>query len=142
MKKTTQELLALMKNSADYHDYLTQNRDNIGKDHMKIDRALTSLLAEKNAVKSAVIAKSGIENHYAYQIFSGAKTPTRDKVLMLCIGFGLSVEETQRLLKITGYAQLYGKEERDNVILFGLTKQLSIIDINDILYEMNYGMLE
>lgn len=79
---------------------------------------------------------------YAYQIFSGTKTPTRDKVLMLCIGFSLAVEETQRLLKITGYAQLYSKDERDNVILFGLTKKLSIIEINDILYEMNHNILE
>lgn len=142
MKKTTQELLELMKSSRDYHEYLAQNKEDIGKDHMKIDRALNALLAEKKAVKAEVIAKSGIENHYAYQIFSGVKTPTRDKVLMLCVGFGLTVEETQQLLKITGYAQLYSKEERDNVILFGLTKHLSIIDINDLLYEMNYGILE
>lgn len=142
MKKTTQELLELMKSSRDYHEYLAQNKEDIGKDHMKIDRALNVLLAEKKAVKAEVIAKSGIENHYAYQIFSGAKTPTRDKVLMLCVGFALTVEETQQLLKITGYAQLYSKEERDNVILFGLTKHLSIIDINDLLYEMNYGILE
>ena len=142
MKKTTQELLELMKSSRDYHEYLAQNKEDIGKDHMKIDRALNALLAEKKAVKAEVIAKSGIENHYAYQIFSGVKTPTRDKVLMLSVGFGLTVEETQQLLKITGYAQLYSKEERDNVILFGLTKHLSIIDINDLLYEMNYGILE
>lgn len=142
MKKTTQELLDLMKNSKDYHEYLAQTQDAIGKDHMKIDRALNALLAEKKAVKSEVIARSGIENHYAYQIFSGVKTPARDKVLMLCVGFGLNVEETQQLLKITGYAQLYSKEERDNVILFGLTKTLSIIEINDLLYEMNYTILE
>jgi len=142
MKKSTQELLELMKSSRDYHEYLAQNKEDIGKDHMKIDRALNVLLAEKKAVKAEVIAKSGIENHYAYQIFSGVKTPTRDKVLMLCVGFALTVEETQQLLKITGYAQLYSKEERDNVILFGLTKHLSIIDINDLLYEMNYGILE
>ena len=142
MKKTTQELLELMKSSRDYHEYLAQYKEDIGKDHMKIDRALNALLAEKKAIKAEVIVKSEIENHYAYQIFSGVKTPTRDKVLMLCVGFGLTVEETQQLLKITGYAQLYSKEERDNVILFGLTKHLSIIDINDLLYEMNYGILE
>lgn len=142
MKKNTQELLELMKTSQDYHDYHEKYKDDIGKGHMKIDRALNALLADKDAIKADVIARSGIETHYAYQIFSGTKTPTRDKVLMLCIGFSLSVEETQRLLKITGYAQLYSKDERDNVILFGLTKKLSIIEINDILYEMNHNILE
>jgi len=141
MKKTTQELLDLMKNSHSYNDYFSANQDSIGQDHMKIDRALNALLVQKAKSKAEVIAKSGIETHYAYQIFSGSKTPTRDKVIMLCVGFGLTVEETQRILKITGYAQLYSKEERDNVVLFGLTKQLSIIDINDLLYEMRLELL-
>ena len=131
----------LMKNSRSYHDYFSANQESIGQDHMKIDRALNALLVEKATSKAEVIAKSGIEIHYAYQIFSGVKTPTRDKVIMLCIGFGLTVEEAQRVLKITGYAQLYSKEERDNTILFGLTKQLSIIDINDLLYEMHLELL-
>ena len=142
MKKTTQELLDLMKDSKDYHQYLATNRENMIQEHMKIARVLSALLAEKNAVKSEVIAKSGIENHYAYQIFSGTKTPSRDKILMLCIGFGLSVDETQQLLKITGYAQLYSKGERDNVILFGLAKKLSIVDINGLLYELNLELLK
>ena len=141
MKKTTQELLDLMKNSRSYNDYFSANQDSIGQDHMKIDRALNALLVQKAKSKAEVIAKSGIETHYAYQIFSGSKTPTRDKVIMLCVGFGLTMEETQRILKITGYAQLYSKEERDNVVLFGLTKQLSIIDINDLLYEMRLELL-
>ncbi|MGM9680008.1 MAG: XRE family transcriptional regulator [Eubacteriales bacterium] len=142
MKKTTQELLDLMQSSQDYNRYLAANRESIGQEHMKIDRALNSLLAQRGAVKAEVIAKSGIENHYAYQIFSGARTPTRDKVVMLCIGFGLTVEETQKLLKITGYAQLYGKDERDNVILFGLTRRLSVIDINELLYELSLDLLD
>lgn len=136
MEKSTQELLEMMKNSRSYQEYLKNAREEVGREHMKIDRALNALLTEKKLSKAEVIASSGIENHYAYQIFSGIKTPTRDKVLMLCIGFGLTVEETQKLLKVTGYAQLYSRNERDNVILFGLTKSLSIIDINGLLYEL------
>ena len=137
MKKTTQELLDLMKNARSYAEYLRENIESIGSVHMRIDRALNALLAQKELPKAEVIARSGIETHYAYQIFSGSKTPTRDKVLMLCVGLGLGAEEAQQLLKVTGYAQLYGKDERDNVILFGLTKHLSIIDLNDLLYEMH-----
>ena len=141
MKKTTQELLELMKNSRDYHAYLDENREEITATHMKIDRALHVLLADSGKKKADVIAKSGIENHYAYQIFSGHRIPTRDKVIMLCIGFSLTVEETLRLLKITGYAPLYGKDERDNVILFGITKQLSMIDLNELLFELGLDIL-
>lgn len=130
-----------MKSSGNYNDYYAQHGKSIGGDHMKIDRALGILLTEKQLTKAEVIARSGIETHYAYQIFSGLKSPTRDKVLMLCVGFGLTVEEAQQLLKITGYAQLYGKKERDNVILFGITKGLTMIEINDVLYEMGLELL-
>lgn len=63
------------------------------------------------------------------------------KVLMFCFGFELTVEEAQQLMKVTGYAQLYSKDKRDNAIMFGLTKQLSIIDVNGILYDLNLELL-
>ena len=141
MKKSTQELLEMMKKSAHYEEYLTSNRDEISRSFVKIDRALSTLLAEKTMKKADVIARSGVEVHYAYQIFSGTKVPTRDKVLMLCFGFGLSTEETQELLKITGYPQLYSKNQRDNAILFGLTKKLTMIEMNNLLYDLNVEIL-
>ena len=141
VKKSTEELIAMMKNTADYGEYREANREELTRDFMKIDRALAALLAEKQKKKSTVIAGSGIEVHYAYQIFSGAKLPSRDKVIMLCFGFSLSAEEAQQLLKMTGYPQLYAKNERDNAILFGLTKKLGIMDMNDLLYDLNLEIL-
>ncbi len=141
MNRTTQELIEMMKNSNDYGKYKETAQEELSRTFMKIDHALSAILKEKGAKKADVIARSGIEIHYAYQIFSGAKTPTRDKVIMLCFGLGLSADETQRLLKITGYPQLYGKNERDNAILFGLTKRISIIDMNEILYDLNAEIL-
>jgi len=141
MKKTTSELLESMKNSRDYSSYLHENKDEISQSYMKIDRALSVLLTEKKLKKAEVIAKSGIEVHYAYQIFSGVKTPTRDKVLMLCIGMALTVEETQQLLKISGYPPLYSRNGRDNAVLFGLVHSYSVIDINTALYDGGYEIL-
>ncbi len=130
-----------MKTSQDYSAYLARNREDIGKEHMRIDKALIALLTDKSMNKADVIARSCIENHYAYQIFNGKKTPSRDKVVMLCYGFSLSVEEAQQLLKISGYAQLYIKDSRDNVLLFGLTKALTVIEVNCLLYELGLALL-
>ncbi len=141
MKKTTQQLIDMMKSCNDYNEYKEANQEELSQSFMKIDRALSVILNDKKAKKSDVIAKSGIEVHYAYQIFSGAKAPTRDKVVMLCFGLSLTVNESQQLLKITGYPQLYGKNERDNAILFGLTKQISVIDMNNMLYDLNLEIL-
>ncbi len=131
----------MMKSAASYDDYRKASAEELSPNFMKIDRALSTLLNEKSAKKADVIAKSGIETHYAYQIFSGAKVPSRDKVIMLCFGFKLSADETQKLLKITGYPQLYGKNERDNAIMFGLTKEISLIEVNALLYDLGLEIL-
>lgn len=139
MDKTTKELLEQLKQSSTYEEFAKENNPSFSK--MKINNALNSIVSEKGLKKSEVIAKSCIEIHYAYQIFSGAKTPSRDKVLMLCIGMKLSYEEVNRLLRITGYAELYVKNERDNVLIFGLMKNIGVIEINSLLYELGLDLL-
>lgn len=141
MKKTTKELLELMKSADDYKAYLSAGGGDITPEPMKIDRALNALVADKRLKKADVIARSGMEVHYAYQIFSGMRVPTRDKVIMLAVGMELTAEETQDLLRISGYAPLYAKTARDNALLFGLTKGLSLIDLNCLLYELGLELL-
>ena len=141
MKKSTQELLELMKNTHDYNDYLKENKESISANLMKPCIALNSLITDKKLKKSEVISLSGIETHYAYQIFSGVKTPSRDKMIMLGVGMKLSTDEMQNLLKITGFPLLYSKQQRDNAILFGISKCLTIIDLNNLLYEIGCDLL-
>ena len=64
--------------------------------------------------------------------------PERTKLLSLAVGMGLNIEETQQLLKCAGYSQLYVKLPFDSIVLFGLCKQMSVIQINELLYE--YGL--
>jgi len=130
-----------MKSTRSYESYIKSNGDELNRNFMCVDRALTMLLAEKKLKKSEVIARSGIEIHYAYQIFSGTKTPSRNKVVMLCIGMGATLEETQALLKQTGYPVLYGRNGRDNAIMFGISNSKSVMDINTYLYDSNYEIL-
>lgn len=142
MKKQTQELIEMMKSASSYGEYREANRGELSQSFVRIDEALSELLNGKGLKKPDVIKASGLETHYGYQIFSGVKTPTRDKVLAICIGMKLSAEETQQLLKVTGYPQLYGKNERDNAILFGLTKGIGHDDVNILLYDLGLAPLE
>lgn len=64
--------------------------------------------------------------------------PERKKLLCLAIGLGLSIEETQALLKNAGYSLLYIKHPFDCVVLYGICKQLSIVEINTMLFD--YGL--
>lgn len=140
MKKTTQELLQLLKNTRNYSTYESQYGEEL-QTQISLSSYLSDLIVKKQLSKSTIIQRSGLDRSYAYDIFSGKKQPVRDKVLALCFGASLSIDETQDLLKLTGYPPLYARLARDNVILFSLNHKLSIIDTNILLEEMGMDLL-
>ena len=54
----------------------------------------------------------------------------------------LSIEEMQKMLKISEYPILYVKNKRDSIILFGLKKKASLSEVNELLYEMHENIIE
>ena len=84
---------------------------------------------------------SGIDRGYAYDILSDKKQPSRDKVLLLCLGASFSFEEVQTLLKQTGYPMLYARIARDSAIIFAFRHHMSPIDTNELLYELQFDLL-
>lgn len=141
MKKSTGELLELLKSTPAISDYLTAVSDELVQKPALSDY-LEKILSEKELKKSEVIKRSSLDRGYAYDIFSGSKLPSQDKVLALCFALDLSASETQRLLITTGYPHLYARRERDSIILFALEHKLSLNDVNELLYEMHYAILE
>ena len=138
MDKTTEELLEILKSSS-LEAYLKNNDDELIKN--PLSNYLNALLDEKNLKKAAVIEKSGIFNIYAYQIFSGVKIPSRDKLICLCMGMDLTIDETQTLLKYSGYALLYPRNMRDSVIISALKSHDSVIRCNIMLDELGLSPL-
>ena len=51
---------------------------------------------------------------------------------------GLNIDEMQILLKTAGYTPLYVKLPFDSVVLYGICKGMSVIEIYELLYE--YGL--
>lgn len=140
MKKSTEELLSILKNTPSLDTYLSQENENIVT--TSLADYLKELCAIKNISPAQCIKCSGLDRTYAYQIFSGTKHPIRDKVLALCFGFSLSFEETQNLLKATGYPILYAKNRRDSAIIFALERNYSSIDANELLFEMGMDLIK
>ncbi len=103
---------------------------------------LSNLCKQRSFSPAQCIKRSGLDRTYAYQIFSGTKRPARDKVLALCFGLSLSLDEMQSLLKTTGYPILYAKNKRDSVIIFAVQRGYSIIEVNGLLYEMGMELVE
>ena len=138
MKKTTEELLKTLKSSS-LTAYLQDNKDELSDN--PIAEYLSLAMEEKGLKKSDVIKNSGIQINYAYQIFSGLKLPSRDKLICLCFGMALSLNEAQALLKYSGFAPLYPRNKRDSVIIFALQNKKNVIECNLLLDEYNLSPL-
>ena len=59
---------------------------------------------------------------------------------MLCFGMGLNEEETQRMLKTFSMPTLYARNRRDSVVIFAIENHLSVIEMNELLFEMNLDL--
>lgn len=140
MKKSTDELLNILKSNSSLDDFFKENIDELKSPDLP--KMLENLLKSKNMSKSEALDSSMIEKHYGYQIFKGTKTPSRDKLIMLCIGIGADLTQTGRFLNSIKASPLYAKDGRDAVIMFGILHRLNVIDINIMLFDRGYGVLE
>lgn len=102
---------------------------------------INEILLEKDLEKSDIIRDAQIPRTYAYQIFQGSKQAGRDKILQLAIAMKLNLEETNRLLTVAHHNHLYAKQQQDAILIFGISKQYSLIQINELLDEFHHELL-
>ncbi len=134
MTKDTAKLLEELKQCADFKKFYNENNE-ILKDSSLSDY-LNRIIEKKKLKKSEIIRKAEISEVYAYQIFSGTRRkPERNKLLCLAFGMALNLDETQELLKISGYSQLYVKKPFDSIIIYAICNRLSVMETNNLLYE-------
>lgn len=141
MKKSTDDLIREMTSSSDYLRFAGDNAESMTTGRKSFADAAAEVIASSGLSRAEVVRRSEIEQHYAYQILSGARRPARDKALMFCIGAGLSPEQTREFLKTVGEAPLWAKEKRDGAVLFALMKGLSVMELNEILYDLDLRQL-
>ena len=72
----------------------------------------------------------------------GKRHPSRDKILRLCIGAGLTLRETTRALELSENAPLYPKSRRDIIITVAINQSTTVIDTNLLLFEYGEKALE
>ncbi|MGN1319098.1 MAG: hypothetical protein ACI4VF_08775 [Lachnospirales bacterium] len=138
MKKKTDELLKALENN-NINTYLSSNRDELI--NKNLSEYLEKLLKDKNINKAKAIEKSNLNTVYAYEIFSGKKNPSRDKLIQLIFGMALDITNTQRLLRIAGHSELYPRVKRDSIIIYAINNNLDIIECNELLYDMGEDIL-
>ncbi|MFI3200121.1 MAG: XRE family transcriptional regulator [Eubacteriales bacterium] len=136
----TDNLLNEIKNSKNISDYFNKNANEM---HLcSFAEYLDQWLTKQRITKADVVRLSNLNKAYVYQIFSGKKHPSRDKVIALSFGLKLTLAESQVLLKQAGYRELYPRDPRDTLIIFSLSHSKSILETNDLLFDHNIKVLE
>lgn len=128
---STEELNHQIEEATNIEDFLNANREYMLSG--SLSQHLTALLAEKKISKADVVRGSLLDRAYVYQIFSGERRPSRDKLLALSFGLRLTADETQKMMKLSGNRELYARDQRDAVILFALRHHKTIMETNELL---------
>lgn len=138
--KSTDELNHEIKDATNIEDYLVRNKENMLTSNLP--EYLNRILTQKGLKRADVMRNSQLGRAYVYQIFSGKKTPSRDKLIAIAFGMGLSDDETQEMLKLTCNRELYARDERDALILFALQKKKTVFEVNESLVDHGFSILD
>ena len=130
--KSTNDLNEELMQESNIDAYINDNRQFFSE--RSISELLTELYEKKSISKAALARKAGISEVYLHQVFAGRRNPSRDRLLCICVGLGVTLEETQRLLTQASYAQLYPKIKRDAIISHGIVHHTELNEINDKLF--------
>lgn len=133
LKKSTEELLSLIQKASDIEYYIKENESEMLS--LSLDVYLSKLLEEKNLKIADVMAKSE-QGDYIYKVFKNQRKASRDILISIAIGMELDINLAQKLLRISKNARLDPREKRDSVIIYAITNNISVCELNDILYDI------
>ena len=131
-KKNTSDLQNELSRAPNLSGFLSENKEQFINENFA--DMLQKMFQKSSLSKAALAKKAGTSEVYLYQIFSGERTPSRDRTICLCFGLSATLEETQEILRCSGFAQLYVKNRRDAIIIYGLAHKMELSEINDRLF--------
>lgn len=130
--KTTNDLQNELMSTPNLSRFLSENQENFS--NREFSEMLQGLFQKKSISKAALAKSAGMSEVYLYQLFSGGRNPSRNRIICLCFGLSATLEEAQELLRGSGNAQLYAKDRRDAIIIYGLTRHLTLEEVNERLF--------
>lgn len=139
MAITTNTLKSRLIRANDFKKVLDKNADAFVE--QSVSEYLNMLCEKYHMEPVHVIRQAHIERTYGYQIFNGMRYPSRDKLLQIAFGFGLTLEETQDLLKKARKSGLYSKVKRDAACIFGLSHQMRLLEVQELLASVELPLL-
>lgn len=141
MIKTTEQLINEIRHTESMESFLRENEGNFQS--TSLAGFLQQMLKQYGLEKSKVLARAEMkDNNYGYELFrDDTKKPSRDKLIQLCMGFPLELEDVQKALISAKLSPLYPRDKRDAIIMIGIQKKYTVNQLNTILDENEFALL-
>ena len=141
MKKTkpTGALIQELSSVSNINEYFTQNADEMIEGDLSDQ--LKKLAEQAGMNRSTLAGKAGLDRYYIYDIFSGRKVPSADKLICIALALELNLEETEKLLRLADRPGLYARHPRDSILIFAIQRHLTVDETNTMLYEGGQPLL-
>ncbi len=138
-EKSTDELYHILKTTHidEIGNYLSDNEDEVFFDDSPFSSYMRKIIKNKNLSQQGVFLDADIPERYGYKLISGEKkTKQRDVILRICYAARMSIEETQRALKIYNMPELYSRIPRDAFIMIAINERPgNVMDVNELLVQ-------
>lgn len=133
-KISTDNLFLMLENEKN----ITENWESVSEhmDALPFRKYLDTLISERNLSIPDVGVKALLSRSFTYQIFSGDRVPSRNIILRIALALELSLDDTQRLLKLADRGALYPKIKRDAVIIYGINNRLGLYKTDETLLSL------
>ena len=132
-KRNTDNLCRELMEEPDIDTYIKKNQPFFADS--SISDLLTEFYKRQKISKAELSRRAGMSEVYLHQLFSGRRKPSRDKFLCLCVGMELTIEETQKLLRLAAFGELYPRIKREAIIYHGIAHHTPLNEINDKLFK-------
>ena len=91
---------------------------------------LNELLGRRDMSVEVLSGFAGVDPSTIHRILNRTRNPSRNALIKLALGLGLSLEETQVLIKSGNCSPLSGTRPRDLIIMDGVINKRNYVDLN------------
>ena len=116
-------------------EYLRENEESLLPENHAFADYMREMLKEKQLLQQEVFLRADIPERYGYKLISQEKhTKQRDIILRICYASEMTLEETQKALRIYRMPELYAKVSRDALIMIAFNERPGdVIELNQFL---------
>lgn len=133
MKKKTEELLTDLKQCDSIDTYMKENSEEI-KSSNYLDY-FNHLLAIHNKTLGEIEKEALVPKSTLYSIYGGTRNGKKENIIKIGFSIGVNLSEMQQLLKLSHNQELYARNKRDSIIIYGLNQNMNIYQVDELLRE-------